>query len=49
MIARRMRIAFLNVQAADEILPKVIQIMGDNLGWDEERRQVQHLLFIQSQ
>jgi len=38
MIARRMRIAFLNVQAADEILPKVIQIMGDSLGWDEERR-----------
>ena len=40
MIARRMRIAFLNVQAADEILPKVIQIMGDSLGWDEERRKV---------
>ena len=46
MIARRLRIAFLNVQAADEILPKVIQIMGDDLGWDEERRQVRHSLKI---
>ena len=38
MIARRLRIAFLNVQAADETLPRVVQIMGDHLGWDEDRR-----------
>eukprot|EP00112_Aurelia_sp_Birch-Aquarium-sp1_P008696 Seg1964.6 transcript_id=Seg1964.6/GoldUCD/mRNA.D3Y31 product="Glycerol-3-phosphate dehydrogenase mitochondrial" protein_id=Seg1964.6/GoldUCD/D3Y31 len=38
MIARRLRIAFLNVQAADEILPRVIEIMGNELGWDETKR-----------
>ena len=40
MIARRLRIAFLNVQAADEILPRVIEIMGNELGWDETKRVV---------
>ncbi|XP_065052517.1 glycerol-3-phosphate dehydrogenase, mitochondrial-like [Rhopilema esculentum] len=38
MIGRRLRIAFLDVQAADEILPRVIEIMGEELGWDESKR-----------
>ena len=40
MIARRLRVSFLNVQAAEEILPKVITIMGNELGWSEARRAV---------
>ena len=33
VIARRLRLSFLNVQAAEEALPVVVQIMGDELGW----------------
>ncbi|CAH7676450.1 glycerol-3-phosphate dehydrogenase [Phakopsora pachyrhizi] len=33
VIARRTRLAFLNSQAALEVLPKVIDIMSDELGW----------------
>ncbi|KAH1001728.1 hypothetical protein HUJ04_005707 [Dendroctonus ponderosae] len=35
MIARRVRLAFLNVQAAQEALPDVIAIMAEELGWSE--------------
>lgn len=35
MIARRLRLAFLNVQAAQEALPEIISIMAEELGWDE--------------
>eukprot|EP00794_Sanderia_malayensis_P017819 gene17819-19597_t len=38
MIARRLRLSFLNVQAAEDILPKVVQIMGHELGWDEAKQ-----------
>lgn len=34
-IARRTRLAFLNVQAARECLPRVAEIMAEELGWDE--------------
>lgn len=33
-IARRARISFLNVQVTLEILPRVIDLMGDELHWD---------------
>ncbi|MBW0479876.1 hypothetical protein O181_019591 [Austropuccinia psidii MF-1] len=33
IIARRTRLAFLNSQAALEVLPRVIDIMSDELGW----------------
>lgn len=38
VIARRMRLAFLNAQAALEALPKVIDLMGEELQWDSQRR-----------
>lgn len=38
VLARRMRLAFLNAQAALEALPKVIDIMGAELGWDKKRQ-----------
>lgn len=38
VIARRLRLSFLNVQAAEEALPVVVQIMGDELGWDQQER-----------
>jgi glycerol-3-phosphate dehydrogenase len=39
VIARRMRLAFLNAQAALEALPKVIDIMADELHWDSKRKE----------
>lgn len=40
MVARRLRLAFLNVQAAMESLPKIIEIMSEELNWTEEEKQV---------
>ncbi|KAG8968867.1 mitochondrial glycerol-3-phosphate dehydrogenase [Tulasnella sp. 419] len=37
-IARRSRLSFLNAGAALDVLPRVIQIMGDELEWDVKRR-----------
>ena len=34
------RLVFQNVQAAYEVLPRLIQIMGDELKWNKARRQV---------
>jgi len=41
MIARRLRLAFLNVQATQEALPEIVNIMGEELGWDEAEKQKQ--------
>ncbi|KAF2883149.1 hypothetical protein ILUMI_23017 [Ignelater luminosus] len=41
MIARRLRIAFLNVEAAEEILPRIVEIMGKELNWSEVEKQQQ--------
>ncbi|GAA5992181.1 hypothetical protein JCM11641_007789 [Rhodosporidiobolus odoratus] len=38
VIARRTRLSFLNSEAALEALPKVIDIMSDELGWDSDRK-----------
>ncbi|CAH1961954.1 unnamed protein product [Acanthoscelides obtectus] len=38
MIARRVRLAFLNVQAAQEALPEVVNIMAEELNWSEEEK-----------
>lgn len=42
MIARRLRLAFLNAQAAQEALPVVVDIMAEELKWskDEKDRQI---------
>ncbi|KAG8694925.1 mitochondrial glycerol-3-phosphate dehydrogenase [Ceratobasidium sp. 394] len=37
-LARRSRLAFLNAQAALDALPRVVEIMGAELGWDVKRR-----------
>lgn len=41
MIARRLRLAFLNVQAAQEALPGIVDIMAEELHWsaDEKKKQ----------
>jgi glycerol-3-phosphate dehydrogenase len=42
ILARRTRLAYLNSTAAKLTLPKVVEIMGDALGWDEARRTREH-------
>uniref|UniRef100_A0A4W5L1H7 glycerol-3-phosphate dehydrogenase n=1 Tax=Hucho hucho TaxID=62062 RepID=A0A4W5L1H7_9TELE len=47
VIARRTRLGFLNVQAADEALPRIVDIMGKMLDWSDAKRTVRHkLLFL---
>lgn len=38
VLARRMRLAFLDATAALETLPRVVDVMGEELGWDRKRR-----------
>jgi glycerol-3-phosphate dehydrogenase len=40
MIARRLRLAFLNVQAAQEALPTIVNIMAEELKWSPEEKEV---------
>jgi glycerol-3-phosphate dehydrogenase len=39
VIARRMRLAFLNAQAALEALPSIIDLMSEELHWDSKRKE----------
>ncbi|KAJ8019659.1 Glycerol-3-phosphate dehydrogenase, mitochondrial [Holothuria leucospilota] len=39
VIARRTRLAFLNVQATEEALPRITEIIGQELGWSKARKQ----------
>ncbi|XP_003907540.1 glycerol-3-phosphate dehydrogenase, mitochondrial isoform X1 [Papio anubis] len=41
MISRRTRLAFLNVQAAEEALPRIVELMGRELNWDDHKKQEQ--------
>jgi glycerol-3-phosphate dehydrogenase len=41
VLARRTRLSFLNAQAALHSLPKVIDIMGDELHWSQQRKQTE--------
>lgn len=41
MIARRLRLAFLNVQAAQEALPGIVDIMAEELKWTEDEKKKQ--------
>lgn len=41
VLARRTRLAFLNAQAALEALPKVIDLMADELHWDPKRKETE--------
>lgn len=38
VISRRTRLAFLNVQAAEEALPRIVDIMGKELNWKEQKK-----------
>ena len=40
MIARRTRLAFLNSEAAESSLDRIVQIMAENLDWSKKRIQV---------
>ena len=40
VLARRTRLAFLNVQAAHEALPRIVDIMAAELKWDKSRKKV---------
>ncbi|KAI8830277.1 FAD dependent oxidoreductase-domain-containing protein [Chytriomyces cf. hyalinus JEL632] len=42
VIARRTRLAMLNAQAAKETLPRVIEIMAEELHWTPERQAQEH-------
>lgn len=37
-LARRTRLAFLNANACHEAIPRVIEMMSEELGWDKTRR-----------
>ncbi|KND92767.1 Glycerol-3-phosphate dehydrogenase, mitochondrial [Tolypocladium ophioglossoides CBS 100239] len=41
VLARRTRLAFLNAQAALEALPKIIDIMAEELNWDRRRQELE--------
>ena len=52
VIARRLRLAFINVSAAEEALPGIVDIMGEELGWSlaEKRRQTEDAIqFLKDQ
>ena len=44
VLARRTRLAFLNVQAAEEAMPRIIEIMAEELNWTSDRMKVRDLL-----
>ena len=52
VIARRLRISFLNVVAAEEALPRIIDIMTEELKWSKSEARKQHeeaVKFLRSQ
>jgi glycerol-3-phosphate dehydrogenase len=40
VIARRLRLAFLNVQAAQEALPAIVDILAEELKWSNDVKKV---------
>ena len=40
VIARRTRLAFLNVPATEEALPRIIEIMAQELKWSKAKQKV---------
>lgn len=45
VLARRTRLAFLDIGSARRALPRVLEIMGDELGWDPARRREEEQRF----
>ena len=46
VLARRTRLAFLNVQAAHEALPRIVDIMTAELKWDKNRKNVCIYMYV---
>lgn len=44
VVARRLRLAFLNTHAAQEALPRIVELMAKELNWDSEE---QKAIFLQ--
>ncbi len=44
VIARRLRLAFLTAQAAEEALPVVIDLMAEELNWNKAEKSVSSYL-----
>ena len=44
VLARRTRLAFLNVQAAHEALPRIVDLMASELGWDNKTKKVHFII-----
>ncbi|KAH9495577.1 glycerol-3-phosphate dehydrogenase [Bulinus truncatus] len=44
VVARRTRLSFINVHAAQEALPRVIDIMAEELKWDEKTKKCEQSL-----
>jgi glycerol-3-phosphate dehydrogenase len=42
VLARRTRLAFLNAEAALQSLPRVVEILSQELNWDKERQKQEH-------
>jgi len=40
VLARRTRLAFLNVRAAYDAAPRIVEIMAEELNWSKERQKV---------
>lgn len=40
VLARRTSLAFLNAQSAEDVLPRIVEIMGQELGWSRSERNV---------
>jgi len=45
VLARRTRLAFLNVRAAEESIPRVVELMSRELGWSKQHEQVWTVVF----
>ncbi|KAI7863118.1 FAD dependent oxidoreductase-domain-containing protein [Spinellus fusiger] len=43
VLARRTRLAFLNAEAAYQSLPRVIEILSEELNWDQDRQKEEYL------
>jgi len=41
-VARRSRLSFLNAEATVESLPRIIDLMGEELGWDKKRKEKEY-------
>ena len=40
VLARRTSLAFLNVEAAEDALPRVVEIMAEELQWNKQQKKV---------